>query len=582
MCRDKLDTGRRCPCDTSEARRLRRHNAQARAANPIEAPVVTPDLDINLIVSLDEETSVSTEPDYSVGGEKIQQVHDTVAGLTALRDLYNTSVRDVEGREFTLPNGYTGKFERFDVYIYNEHGELVNHGNRDILLPYMEQATIMAGSQIQEIVEARSGVFDADVVAQDLAHHGDLVEKLEEAKKEAEALKLEVYGKYGGHTGYSKALWGDHGEELQAQAKEDGKKKTAAENKVTEIAVKLAVSTAESSAEVEKQMAKQRAVLVETLKEIRSIGGEAKVADNSHKKVMKGFEEAISVYPTAWIEESNNRKLPRVKFTKSRAHYTEAGWQRKAKIVKSRSATLKPEGWEPDPTDRYDLGEWIRMDEHGAWTDPETGMRYEHYTEPGKVAWMRPRLEFASKWSLRADGTPPGRGWNKAEIKVTKYNHELGRSEETGETETVWYRQSTRRMTIESAIQPEITISGDTPQAQKRVALHEFAHRIEASGETGAHIKRMEEQFLVRRTTDPETGEREKLSAIYRGRKEYGRADNFVNMYMGKTYTDGSREVLSTGAEAVFHGSFGNLIGTGQQKADPEMKKFIIGLWATA
>ena len=92
----------------------------------------------------------------------------------------------------------------------------------------------------------------------------------------------------------------------------------------------------------------------------------------------------------------------------------------------------------------------------------------------------------------------------------------------------------------------------------------------------------MEEAFLKRRTTDPTTGERENLQTIYKGTKERGRPDNFVNLYMGKEYSDGSREVLSTGAEAVFHGSFGSLVGLGRQKADPEMKKFIIGLWASA
>jgi hypothetical protein len=50
---------------------------------------------------------------------------------------------------------------------------------------------------------------------------------------------------------------------------------------------------------------------------------------------------------------------------------------------------------------------------------------------------------------------------------------------------------------------------------------------------------------------------------------------------MGKEYTDGYREVLSMGMEAIFSGSQGSLIGLGNFKPDPDMKNFIIGLLAT-
>jgi hypothetical protein len=128
--------------------------------------------------------------------------------------------------------------------------------------------------------------------------------------------------------------------------------------------------------------------------------------------------------------------------------------------------------------------------------------------------------------------------------------------------------------------------SGQT-QAAKNVALHELAHRIEASPKVGRYITTMEEQFLTSRTTDKDTGVRESLVQIYPRSKEYGRKDDFTDLYMGKEYpTDHSgtryREVLSTGAEAVFGTSFGNLAGLGRKKPDQDMRNFIIGLWASA
>ena len=582
MCRAVGESGRRCPCDTSEARRLRRHNAQARASHEIQSPVMVPELDVAETELYEQGFK---EPDYSVGGEKIQEVHDAVAQIASLREAILSPLERTKltYKKLILPTGEQVEINEHGVSISNSDGEFIEGGTPNLLIPYVEKATIHLGDKIHEIVEARSGIRDEEVLEDELAALAPTEAELEEKTAEAKAAWEELYETYGGQNEFYAVFHNRQDEEAYNKAREGWNRARELDQEKYEVARRLAQLASQGSKDANEKMAKQRETLIETLKEIRSLGGEVAVADNSHKKVLAGFQEAVSLYPSTWIEASNKRTPPRIKFTKSRAHYTDVAWQNQAKVVPRRMATLKPEGWEPDPNNSRELGEWIRMDEHGSWTDPDTGMRYEHYLEPGKVAWMQPHIEYARNYGRsNPEEKPKGRGWQRAEVAERKYDHELGKMYDTGNKEVVWYRQSTRRMSISSEAQPELTVSGEDAAAQKRVALHEFAHRVEASGPNGLYLKSMEEAFLKRRTTDPTTGERETLQTIYKGTKERGRPDNFVNLYMGKEYSDGSREVLSTGAEAVFHGSFGSLVGLGRQKADPEMKKFIIGLWASA
>lgn len=572
MCRAQTETGRRCPCDTSEARRLRRHNAQARAAHPITAPVIAPLLEEPVVI---HEQGLK-EPDYSVGGEKMQEIHDLTATISVLKELMVNprGVNSERPQKITLPTGEKLEILEREFVVTDENGDEVNRGSFYELTSYAEQATIILGNKIHEVIQARSGIKDEELLEDELASIAPAQAELDEAQAKAKNNWENLYAQYGGRDAYHQLRYGGDNPEASQLARDQYEEARALDAAAWEARQKFEQIMREGGEEGKRKLAKQREVLIETLKEIRSLGGEVEVADNSHKKVLASFRETLNVYPSSWVEESNNREPPRIKFTKSRAHYSDSRWQNTAKIVPRRRSVLKPEGWTPDPMNQDELGEWIKMDENNTWKNPDTGVTHEHYTEPGTSGWMRPQLEFASTYRRDPQTKPSGRGWIKAEVWEN--------NKETGNLKTVWYRPSVRRESTTSQSQPEITISGETEEAQRRVALHEFAHRVEASGKTGSYIKALEEQFILRRTTDPTTGEREKLQTIYKGTKERGRADNFVNLYMGKEYDSGYREILSTGAEAVFHNSFGGLVGLGRQKPDLEMKKFIIGLWASA
>jgi hypothetical protein len=131
-------------------------------------------------------------------------------------------------------------------------------------------------------------------------------------------------------------------------------------------------------------------------------------------------------------------------------------------------------------------------------------------------------------------------------------------------------------------------------------AIHEFAHRVEycVVGVTAS-----EEIFLKRRSghlpNKDGKVEPEELTEIYpnvsndeeidedenedpkKKRKEMGYKDNFPDHYMGKVYENDCREILSTGMESLFAGMYGGFTGIFKYGADPDYKKFILGLIAS-
>ena len=147
---------------------------------------------------------------------------------------------------------------------------------------------------------------------------------------------------------------------------------------------------------------------------------------------------------------------------------------------------------------------------------------------------------------------------------------------------------------IDTVSMTEMAIKVDSEESDKRAlkatALHEFGHRAENTVKNGL-LMRQEEAFLRRRTTDPETGEREDLSQVYPNKPangllgtEFGRRNSFIHHYIGKEYvTSHNREVLTVGVESVFAGSLGGLNGldSNLRKTDNDLKGFILGLFAT-
>lgn len=129
-----------------------------------------------------------------------------------------------------------------------------------------------------------------------------------------------------------------------------------------------------------------------------------------------------------------------------------------------------------------------------------------------------------------------------------------------------------------------------------RSALHELGHRMQ---HVVPGIQGFEHDHLLRRTTKPD-GTREPLVRPLL-RAEYSYQDSFADTYQGRDYTPNSMrdarkdaaqvqrdsrrygtEILSTGMEGLFGGSYGGFSGAGRYKADRESRDFILGLLAAA
>ena len=117
------------------------------------------------------------------------------------------------------------------------------------------------------------------------------------------------------------------------------------------------------------------------------------------------------------------------------------------------------------------------------------------------------------------------------------------------------------------------------PAEARATATHELTHRLEHANHQLGYL---EEAFLRRRCRD-ENGQLRPARPIAHMRSERARDGGFVNPYVGKVYpTTTFHEVLSTGTEAVFSGSYGGLVGRFGEKMDPDHRAFVLGCLAVA
>lgn len=561
MCRSVIEGGLRCKCDTSEARRLRRHNSEAISQYKEEAKP--------RFVAKPQPVKTSEPGSIEVVKEKINDIK-SLRELIEKHSFNNNMpelmpVPSVTLSDGTLIDGRTPVQQLFNV---------------------IEKTTVELGDNINLLTEKETGITTDSIIEL----NSGLVEKLTKAVDDIKELragleleKAEVWPNEYNDEGKLKRGF----QMLWREAYHDGNPKAVElyekGNKSLDDHVKAqhALSQAVNGRDEETLalVEGQRTGLMKVLQEIRPMGGNIESDGSSTASAVKTLKVVEKMYPTSWIEASNEREPFVAKSTSSRAHYADQAYQKNYKVVPRRSFSSKPEGWQPNPLNRHEVGEWNLADEYGTWVDPETNMEYTSTPRIGERTWIYTPVEYyRSFYNEELLTAPPGRGWQKV------IHNEKARDQDTGEyikKDVVnWYRPIKKRTLVSTEMKAELTISGKGPDAI-RVGLHEFAHRVEASGKIGSYIKTVEETFLNRRTTNA-AGERESLVKLYPRSKEFSRPDNFASAYMGKIYDQGYREVLSTGAEAVFSNSYGGLVGLGNNTPDRDMKNLIVGLWASA
>jgi hypothetical protein len=598
MCRDNDHGGRRCPHDTSEARRLRRHNATAKST-------YSEQLHPKFISATDVTYSIE-----EITGPTIETVKVSIAELDDLREQH---------KALDL-GGYTKK-EFFTTINGEEQVWDTRHQAIQALLVAQEQKVVEIGGQVEAIADQRTGISELAVREYTETRGKELNDAIDALQNDPvyseqynASLKIttgivdEIVAKYGQPDGEDHSMKmpdliytlrykyapDDEGVR-EVLARYDESKKNSQNFAQARYDLLFALrqeasqllGTGSQHPEILKLVKAKADSYKEVLGEIRPLGGELKVTDTSHKAKLAVLNSVLDIYPTDWIEASNEGNDLRIKITAGRAHYSSRAYQNVKKNRTHRRMVEMPIGFVPDPTNPEEM-DMIKV-EGDEWTD-EIGHKYTSYygLEEGKEYWMKPQWQQFYPGSFRSkNGVPAGPGWR--EIQVSTY---VGRNEDgtsNYEMKTGWQKPIISRETVESVATAEITIGGNDASIYSggvkgstghATAIHEFAHRVEATDKTG-FIPKMEERFLQRRTTDA-SGEREKLVRLYRGKKELARPDNFPSAYMGKIYDDLHREVLSMGAEAIFSGRHGALQGGGSTPQDPDMRKFILGLFAAA
>lgn len=559
MCRSILEGGRRCPCDSNESRRLRRHNQQAvtKFRDQVAKKVVK-----------EAEPAVPTPPVLNIETLKQQQ-----AVLQQLQAAFPHEPRQDTGDiTITYADGTT------ETII----------PNTDQVVKTSERLTREFGQNIIRLAEERVDGDDSSTISDDLATAGAELEaelKLQQKVKEAfDKVTMEKYNGLVVHSLEEMRRWPEEEctlenieavksrrfhEHLKEIPTEDLREILIARNKLTQkvmaVADQYREAREQAMSEAQNRAKKHNAAALAVLREIRQLGG---ATIESHESTVPAARKVLAqvqgFYPPEWVEESNEGTAFVAKITKGRAHYTDGAWQQKY-VVKPRTSIRVYEDTDEPPQDsRY--YSWERLP-HDPSVDASFEVRYlstsmettgsypeDRYPDPSLIP--KPR---GNKWQLYHD---------------------------TRNGDYIWRRPVMRRELTEQRLAPELTISGATPERRLEVGLHEFAHRVEGRPTaTGRRLSSLQEAFVVRRTTDKDGVRQAPVKINPRDRKEIARPDDFAHAYIGRDYGDVRyHEVLSVGAESMFGttGKFGGLLGADGSKPDQDMRAFILGLWGSA
>jgi hypothetical protein len=608
MCRDNDHGGRRCPHDTSEARRIRRHKAQARAkyadvtatpatgaVSPVEAAVATP------------------ESTHSI--DKVKSLKEEVAKLNAdYADIVANPYGDWAQPGYELDGKtYTKAHEALIAIDEALERRIIEAGDQVVNLS-VERSGVsetavqeLVRSELEEIVELKAKAENYKFTPEEEAEIARRRDKLESHKAEVEAFQNAHYDDYphgGIDSFYGRLLNYTRYNKDDVQAKALYLEYSKLQDKQTSLT--LALKEVENKAEMELTALKDRGRALlrsggvahpevgkllkssaesyrAVLGEVREFGSRPHAFDKKSKKdKVAVLQRALDMYPSEWIEKSAAGSNLLVKYTGRRAHYSHLHPQKTKKADPLVQLVPKPIDWQPDPYNSQENGMFkVELDEDNeySYTAP-SGYKtiYSSYGAKGQSIWVSPRYNTFHAYKGEEPETSPGKGYEKFYYKT---KNSLG--EET--IQHGWRRPLTKMRVIEVETKAELTIDtaregfNDVSDGYS-TALHEMAHRMEYTG--GRVITRMEENFLKRRSTHD--GQREPLKRIYpTGKAEYAYYDSFVNAYMGKIYERStSKEILSMGMESLFAGTNGGLMGGSGAKSDPEMKRFILGLLATA
>jgi hypothetical protein len=487
--RDEFGQTHRCEEDTSEARQLRRMKART-----IERNKDNISASFN---SVDPVTPIINSPSLETIIESINNLDDLEKSQESLNNL--------------RPNPA-------NMYVVEVLGEKVRGSKSTIakkIIAEREVATVKVGAEINGLVDAKTGITDKELLLEytsrataTIDHFTNIVADYRFAEKHMTSLLHPI-------SGIMKEL--DHKVAItRDKLKDDPEKLNEFNNAyqsylghkeyVDATRPVLAQDIDYGDAELREKLTQRIVATKDILAEIRPMGGKVNIHDSSHKNKIGVLQEAAAVYPQAWIDRSNESEAPRIKYTGSRAHYQAKAQQTIMVDQQIFIDQIKPEDWVPNPRSSHDYGIIPVDSETHTYIHPETGETVELVAAEGYKAWVSPMYdhfnESEHEIKILKDGTvkPRGHGWKEVEFDFVIHDYTTNTNKSY--TQKTWVKPAITKKARTFTV-PELTISDEkTPYhtaSGYRIAVHEFAHRMEHVG--SADIKIMEEQFLARRTT---------------------------------------------------------------------------------
>lgn len=521
MCRSGSEsagtTARRCECDTSEKRRLRRHNALTRQkyaeleTPPTPIQKLTPVVSDSLTVEERAERANSLLEQLGGGLETWEQYQAIVEGDKAEETVdILTSVGEevmliaVEKYGAVKDEEWATKWEEHLDHIrtqralndqsYETHRELLR-------LEKEENPTVATLERIVALKEQRASLDEAGRQADSKVYETRMETLL---SKQAEA--------------YTRALK-DIGVEYDGTLK-----------------LKIHPKSNKDAADVLEQAIKHYpAFFVERTLHSALLVGEATSRENPHYRSSYEIKEKTTYKTiTSIYEVAPTAEAP--------INYADT------------PINIRDLGWVELPVE---LG-YVKYEHEGSGHSTIMGIKNPDSTS-AKTWWAKLPAEHKQQ-----DKKPGGEGWTQATLT-------------TGEN--VWWRTKTinkSRGGETVGYAPRIALPKHYSSVALPTAIHEFAHRVE---DTSYFVKAAENAFLkVRAKGETQTH----IPNSYRDAVGY--RDHFTEHYVGRTYSDGSTEVLSTGMEAIFGGHMGGLMGVDQSNpdADAHHRNFVLGMLASS
>lgn len=542
MCRDRNHGGRRCPHDNSEARRRRYNNASMRKAYGADSPTlektrVVDDADtvspVVTVVPPSPEVVIAETRDLAAAETARLKEEGAHEGVPEQRKI-GAMVADVATRKYGAPTSEDIKREMDDL--------------RSQQVQKMEDAAAVNAAAVQKMVEyARE-------------------HSLNEGENMDDRSPLSAYFEL---TEVNRPLDPEHRIELRRILTDESVD-------LGELRLKNAEETDAKSKELFDKRAKAYVSALEDVGVEFHEPGSGLGHVQGAKKVVKSLDEGIRYVPASWVEASHVRSQLKhsplvVKSSKRRAHYMDGAVTISKKEIPIISSSLMDESFDPKAdVHSREYYEYIEPMPKGGYKVEGANYTHQGYswapTPEGQKEWVTRRLEWR-----KSEEKPSGRGWKQAEIREQKWNRETNKWEDAGLGKS-WYRERHQRITTDISRNAEITLpDGDRTKA---VAIHEFSHRSETSKPV---LYDLGVKFRRSRMSEGET-----VVNVSPGARtpELGVADTFNEIYSGRVYSTGNTEIISTGMEQLFYGSYGGFTSAGGHD-DDDYRDFMLGTIAT-